>query len=353
VEDSGQAGVLRRKLRPAPVRRVRDAALDAWRRVVPRLALEGIGLELVVAGFQEREMDLHSELALEEGALLLYLAGPYGDPAGLAVVDAALLSGLVEVLTTGRVTSARREPRRATAVDAALARHVLDGWLEGVAEARGDGRWLPWATSRPTCARRSSSSRRGHGRKRGWNSTSRGASGRAGLRSTSSRAAGREMPAGGAGGLRPILMPVETDLEAVLARVRVPLGVVSALAPGQLIPLPGVSLRRITLEAPRGKVIAEVHLGQSGGFRAVRVVDPDSPAEPRGPVPGRAPARMMPMDMATDAADGDLLPPLPDLGMPGGGGLPPLPDIEMPGGGGLPPLPDAGMAGGLPPLHDI
>jgi hypothetical protein len=131
-------------------------------------------------------------------------------------------------------------------------------------------------------------------------------------------------------------MPVETDLEAILARVRVPLGVVGALVPGQLIPLPGVSLRRITLEAPRGKVIAEVHLGQSGGFRAVRVVDPAAPPEPRGPGAVRAAPAMMPMTMDADGAD--FLPPLPGIGGPGSAGLPPLPDIGMPGG--LPPLPD-------------
>jgi flagellar motor switch protein FliM len=324
VEDSGQGGVLRRKLRTAPVRRVRDAALDAWRRVVPRLAAEGIGLELVVAGFQEREMDLHAEASLEEGALLLYLVAPDGEPAGLAVADAALLAGLIEVLTTGRVTATRREPRRATAVDAALAGHVIDGWLAGVAEARGDGRWLPVGEPPPDLRAALLKLEEGS-----WTET------RVELDLAGGKRTGRlslyhpatvprQVRASGSDGLRPVLMPVETVLEAVLCRVRVPLGVVTALEPGQLVPLPGVSLRRIALEAPRGRLIAEVHLGQSGGFRAVRVVDPDAPAEPRGQVPAHPP---VPMSMSMAPGNADLLPPLPDLGLPGDGGLPPLPAL--------------------------
>jgi flagellar motor switch protein FliM len=340
VEDSGQGGVLRRKLRPAPARRVRDAALDAWRRTVPRLAAEGIGLELVVAGVQEREMDLHAELSVEEGALLLYLAGPFGNPAGLAVVDPGLLAGLIEVLTNGRVTSARREPRRATAVDAALAGHVIDGWLAGVAEARDDGSWLATGEQPPDLRAALLKLEEGT-----WTETrvelDLGGGKRTGrLTLYHPAGAARHAPAPKAGGLRPILMPVETVLEAVLCRVRVPLGTVTALAPGQLIPLPGVSLRRIALEAPRGRLIAEVHLGQSGGYRAVRVIDPEATeAVPAGA--GRGDGAAMPsarpgaVPMA--AVEQDLLLPRADIGLPAG--LPPLPDIGMPGDTGLPPLP--------------
>jgi flagellar motor switch protein FliM len=342
VEDSGQGGVLRRKLRPAPVRRVRDAALDAWRRTVPRLAAEGIGLELVVAGFQEREMDLHGELSVEEGALLLYLAGPHGDPAGLAVVDPGLLAGLIEVLTTGRVTATRREPRRATAVDAALAGHVIDGWLAGVAEARGDGSWLPVGEQPPELRAALLKLEEGT-----WTET-RVEFDLAGGRRTGRLSlflpagAARHAPAARPGGLRPVLMPVETELEAVLCRVRVPLGTVTALAPGQLIPLPGVSLRRIALEAPRGRLIAEVHLGQSGGFRAVRVIDPAADdAAPAGTGRGSdaATPSTRPGAMPMAALDPDILPPLPDIGLPGSGGIPPFPDAGVPGEGRLPPLP--------------
>jgi flagellar motor switch protein FliM len=342
VQDSGQGGVLRRKLRPAPARRVHDAALDAWRRTVPRLAAEGIGLELVVAGFQEREMDLHAELTVEEGALLLYLAGPYEDPAGLAVLDPALLAGLIEVLTTGRVTATRREPRRATAVDAALAGHVVDGWLAGVAEARGDGTWLPVGEQPPDL--RAALLKLAEGT---WTETrvefDLGGGKRTGrLRLYQPADAARHAPSATPGGLRPILMPLETELEAVLCRVRVPLGTVTALAPGQLIPLPGVSLRRIALEAPRGRLIAEVHLGQSGGYRAVRVIDPDATeAAPTGAGRGGGAAtptaRTGALPMA--AMDPGLLAPLADLGVPAGGGLPPLPGVAMPSEGDLPPLP--------------
>lgn len=331
MEDSGQNGLLRRKLRPVTVRRVRDAALDAWRRTVPRLAAESIGLELVVTGFEERQIDLHADLSVEEGALLLYLAGPHGDPAGLAVVDAGLLAGLIEVQTTGQVSATRREPRHATAVDAALARHVLDDWLAGVAEARGDARWLPLGDQPPDL--RAALLRLEEG---AWTETRIAfdlaggkRSGRLSLHHPAARA--QQEPDPSVGGLRPVLMPVQTVLEAVLCRVRVPLGVVTALAPGHVIPLTGVSLRRIRLEAPRGRFIAEVHLGQSGGYRAVRVIDPDSADPATRGAGGTNPATVMrptgPGALPTAALDPDLPPPLPRTGLPDGGGFPPLPGL--------------------------
>jgi flagellar motor switch protein FliM len=274
-----------------------------------------------VAGFQEREMDLHGELSVQEGSLLLFFAGAAGQPpAGLAVIDPALLAGLIEVLTTGSVTSARREPRRATAVDAALAGHVLEVWLAGIAETRGDGQWLAISGLVPDL--RSALLKLEEGR---WIETrvdldlaSGKRTGRLSL--YQAPASGSDVRTGGSEALRSVVLPVRTTLEAVLCRVRVPLGTIAALEPGQLVPLPGVSVRRIRLEAPRGSLIAEVHLGQSGGFRAIRIVDPSASEEPLRSHPGG-----MPMPTAPDPAD--LLPPLPDIGPMTDGGLPPLPDL--------------------------
>lgn len=283
MAESAQIGILRRKARPARTRPPQGGAADAWRRVLPRAAADGLGLELSVAGVAEREVDLHRDLAAEEGALLLMLVEA-GLPTGLAVLDEGLLAALIEVQTTGRVFSGRREPRPPTAVDAALARPAIDDWLAGVAEARGQGLW-PRAGAAPPDLR-AALLKLEEGR---WVET------RVDLDLGGGRRTGRlrlflpiraPAPASAeAGSLAAAVLPVETSLEAVLARIRVPLGTVVALEPGQLLPLPGVSLRRIRLEAPLGRPVATVHLGQSRGFRAVRILaggagEPQSFASP-------------------------------------------------------------------------
>jgi flagellar motor switch protein FliM len=276
VSDSPQIDILRRKARPAQTRRVRDGAGDVWRRVLPRAAADGMGLELAVSRFEERSLDLHEELSVEEGALLLLLVEDGGSPAGLAVLDPSLLVGLIEMQTTGRVSSGRRDPRRPTAVDAALARHALDGWLSGVADARGEARWLTGA-SVPDL--RTALLKLEEGR---WTET------RVDLDLCSGKRSGRlqlfrPVPVAAVThpaepeGLQAVLLPVETRLEAVLCRVRIPLGTVVSLSPGELVPLQGVSLRSIRLEAPVGRLVAQVHLGQSRGYRAVRILRDGAP----------------------------------------------------------------------------
>jgi hypothetical protein len=101
------------------------------------------------------------------------------------------------------------------------------------------------------------------------------------------------------------------------------------------VPLPGVSVRRIALEAPLGRPLAQVHLGQSRGFRAVRILPPDAtddPAFAHRPAPR--------------PAGDDLLSHLAQVApAPSGHGLPPLPGVD------LPPPPQSGLPDlGLPPL---
>jgi flagellar motor switch protein FliM len=349
VTDSAQVGILRRKARPPQARRVRDGASDLWRRLLPRLATDALGLELTVAGVSEQGMDLHAELEAGEGALLLLLEGAYGEPGGLAVVDAALMTALIEVQTTGRVTAARREPRVPTAVDAALVRHALDGWFAGLTEA-GEGQSWPLILG-PVPDLRAALLKLEEGR---WTETrvdldlgGGKREGRLSLYLPLPQEVRRDDPAA----LRTVVLPVETVLDAVVCRIRVPLQTVLSLAPGQLVPLPGVSVRRIGLEAPLGRVVAQVHLGQSRGFRAVRILPPDSEdtqAPRRLEAPMDGPGILPDLAEAPFASPGRPVAGLPDIGLPDPGrpdpGLPEpgLPDLGSPGGDlpslGLPPL---------------
>jgi flagellar motor switch protein FliM len=311
--------------RKTPASRPRGGAGDIWRRVLPRLAADGIGLELTVAGVMEQTVDLHAELAPGDGALLLFLTDAFGGPGGLAVIDAALVAALVEVQTTGRVTSSRREPRPATAVDAALVRHALDAWLSGLADAGGEMSAPSVHGQAPDV--RAALLRLEEGR---WTETQVDLdlgggrrSGRLTLYVPLPREARQDDPAT----LREVVLPVETVMDAVLCRVRLPLRSVLSLAPGQTVPLPGVSVRRITLEAPLGRAVAQVHLGQSRGFRAVRILPSEAGDE------GTATSRSAPRPSGEDL--------LPDL----------APGAPGPESAGLPPLPPAGLPDlGPPPL---
>jgi flagellar motor switch protein FliM len=333
VSDSPQIAILRRKAKQAPVRRPRDGAGEVWRRVLPRLAADGIGLELTVAGVTEQTVDLHAELASDDGALLLFLTDAYGAPGGLAVADAPLVTALVEVQTTGRVTSARRDPRRPTAVDAALVRHALDGWLAGLADARGEVTAPSVLGQAPDV--RAALLKLEEGR---WTEThvdlDLGGGKRAG-RLTLYLPIAQEARPDDPAALHDMVRPVETVMEAVLCRLRLPLRSVLTLAPGQVVPLPGVSVRRIALEAPLGRPLAQVHLGQSRGFRAVRILPPDATDDP-GLAHRPAPR----------PAGDDLLSHLAQVApAPSGHGLPPLPGVD------LPPPPQSGLPDlGLPPL---
>jgi flagellar motor switch protein FliM len=330
VSDSPQIGILRRKAKQAPVRRPRDGAGEVWRRVLPRLAADGFGLELTVAGFTEQTVDLHAELAPEDGALLLFLTDAYGGPGGLAVADAPLVTALVEVQTTGRVTSARRDPRRPTAVDAALVRHALDGWLAGLANARGEATAPSVYGQAPDV--RAALLKLEEGR---WTETQvdldLGGGKRAGRLTMYIPLPQEARRDAAPTGLRDVVLPVETVMDAVLCRVRLPLQSVMTFAPGQVIPLQGVSVRRIALEAPMGRPLAQVHLGQSRGFRAVRILPPDAGNE--APAAHRSAPRPSGEDLFPH-----LAPRASDLATPG---LPPLPTADLP-----PLLPDIG----LPPI---
>jgi flagellar motor switch protein FliM len=325
LADPGKVSILQRKTRAAQGRRARGGVGDIWRRLLPRVAADRLGLELTVSEIEEREVDLAAALADVPGeALLLSLVDDW-TPTGVAILDAGLLAGLIEIQTTGSVTTMRRDPRRPTVVDVALVGHVIDDWTGAVAAAQPDVAPFPRAgdafaeVRAAILALPEGSCRETRlvldlgGGKRVGKLTLLTVAGAAPAR------AGADPDA-----LRDIILPIEAPLEAVLCRVKLPLARAMSLSPGDLVPLPNVSVRRISLEAPLGTAIAPAHLGQSRGFRAVRILDPaiEATANPAPPPPSPLP-----------------MPPAPPLG--GTSGLPDLPD--------LPPIAD-GFPAGLPPL---
>lgn len=321
MPETTQRSVLERKLQAAAAQRPRADGAEVWRRVLPRIAEDMLGLELGVVAVEVQETTLAAALGSAGDGDLLIGLGSSGAPSGLAIVDGAVRVSLIEIQTTGRVSSSGFEPRAGTAADFALLSHVLDGWNAALAAASPEG-----GTS-PQCIRFFPDARAvmlglddgaftetrleldfGGGRRKGV------------LRLV--------LPKGGASSargpdlvaLKATLLPLPTEIDAVLCRVQVPLSRVLGLAAGDVVELGSASVRRITLEAPLGHVVSLAHLGQSRGFRAAKVRDranddareageEEFPVVPQGapPIPSLEP---------------------PDLPAPGGvDDLPALPEI--------------------------
>lgn len=154
------------------------------------------------------------------------------------------------------------------------------------------------------------------------------------------------------------VLKAPAELTAVLHRTRRTLKEVAALEPGNVIPLHGVTVDSIVLEAVGRKQAASGRLGQVNGMRAIRLTDGEGKAATLRdaavgvagsgsalPTPG-GPEEMHMPEMP-QVAEG--LPDLPD--MPEIPDIPDFPDLpDMPGGDGLPGL---GADDGLPELPDL
>lgn len=139
------------------------------------------------------------------------------------------------------------------------------------------------------------------------------------------------------------VLQLEADLNIVLCKMRLPLGVLETLQPGQSIQLPPNAFPSVSVTGVDGRIIGKGEVGQIDGQRAVKVPRPPSYAA-------------MPMRRASDAEGLDL-PEVEGLDRrsngagASSGGLPDFPTGDLPAllPGDLPDLP----ANDLPDLPDI
>ena len=268
-----------------------DLAARAWTLAVARAARDELGLpvDLRDVAVERRVLAEVAEL-LPAPALIAVLDEGKGRATGFAVLDAALTAGMVEALTTGRV-SAAGEARRPTRTDAAMLAPVLDRALAGF-ETALDGV-------------------AGHETMRGYRFAAL-AEGARSLLLMLDEGPYRLLRARGVlgGGVRDgtlmlglpdrmtptparIAPPVQDDdfaadmaaqvvqaavrLDAVLLRLSLPLGTVLQLQVGQEIALIQADIARIGLEGLDGRRVATGLLGQQGGLRAIRIAGEDFP----------------------------------------------------------------------------
>ena len=253
-------------------------------------------LPMVVTTVEQVEI---SQTALRpefsDGGLLVLLDGPKG-ARGAVRLDDAMLSALIEVQTTGRVTGRPPGGRAVTRTDAAIAAPLIDATLERVGAQLCEETPDHWATGYRFGVMMEDA--------RGMSLALSAAAFHV-FRMTVELGEGAfpasivfllPIPvappprAAGPGEdkvqrtLEQSAMNAPVCLDAVLARVTVPLTQLCGLAPGDVLPFQMDRPLQIRLETSQKHVVALGRLGQMNGMRAVRLTpggdSAGSPARP-------------------------------------------------------------------------
>lgn len=318
----------------------------ALRLTTPKVADNLFGLPLAVIGVTERRVTQSEAWALfSDETLLILLDGP-GGIVGAAALDSDLVGALIQQQTTGQVGPAKEQVRAMTRTDAAMIAPLLDAILERSSAlleteaerlvmqgfkfgARAeDSRMLGLALDASVF----------HVFKLSLD-VDRGTR-QADLilclpvqeiHTPASKQDEENDPIDA--GLDKIIMTVPTELTAVLCKLRLPLSELGQFKPGDIIPVAASAIGKTGLHGQTGRKISQGKLGQSGGYRAVRLsaagAAPKALAEVEGERTLAQPARdEIAMTVDTPPEPMQALPDLPPLDFDNAD-LPPL-DFDTP-----------------------
>lgn len=262
----------------------------SWRLSLARAARDRAHLPLEVAWLSLDRLSLSELLELPpDRALIAVLEGP-GEGLGILVLSAAVLAGIIEIQTIGRVTDLPPAQRRPTRTDAALVAGMIDAALAGLEEELRDEADLAWAggfryasfleDARPLGLLLEDGPYRvlragvglALGAKTGEVILALPAEGR-GQRPVPRRPEGEAAEAGPAFtlALGEQVLAAGARIDAQLGRLVLPLAEVMGLRPGQVLALPQAAIDRISVEGIDGRHLALAKLGQTRGMRAIRL----------------------------------------------------------------------------------
>ncbi|MBC7737020.1 MAG: FliM/FliN family flagellar motor switch protein [Candidatus Saccharibacteria bacterium] len=224
-------------------------------------------------------------------ALIAVLDGP-GEGLGIIALDPQIMAGFIEAQTIGKVKSTEIVARKTTRTDAAMVAGVIDAALQGLELALADEADLIWAGGFRYASFLDDPRQLGL--------LMEDVSYKV-LRAEVDLAGGARkgevmlaLPADGRGASAPAKIddPLAPDtthsfmhdlservngaqcrIEAVLARLTLPLAQVMHLTEGMVLALPDASLTQISLEGFDGRRVGEGKLGQNRGMRAVRLTE--------------------------------------------------------------------------------
>ncbi|MGZ9810081.1 FliM/FliN family flagellar motor switch protein [Pseudoroseicyclus sp. H15] len=248
-----------------------------------RAAEAAMDLKLVVLGVGEERMELEPALqALGEDWLLIGLCGADGMICGLAGLDGELRAAVVELQTTGNLRAKPADPRPITSTDAALAMPLVDALIGDLVDTAGGTQLEGWADGMG-CLRRLSGADAARLvlpeelYRLARLTLDLGGEGRQGAlflmlpADGPSQAEDGQAEDGWNATLRSAVLSAPATLTAVLHRFELPYAGIEAFEVGQVLPLPGVTVRSVRLECANGQVQAHGRLGQASGLRAVRI----------------------------------------------------------------------------------
>ena len=312
----------------------------ALRLSLAKVAERLYGLALAVGMVEQTDLSQSGiQGAVGDGGLLIVLDGAAGARAAVRL-DPGFVTALIEIQVIGSLRPGPPPERGFTRTDAAMVQPLLDGVLDGIDQElrigqdayrpRGfrygdmmeDARTLALALPEPEYDCFNVSLDIGEGARAGIMTLI--------LPRRPEPVAAPGNPPEPAGqhdvSLARQVMDAPAVLDAVVARLRLPLHRICALDPGMSLPLGMGCLDKTRLIAAGGHVVGEAQLGQMNGLRAVRLMqeedgadtaatpDPGDDRGADGAVPHRSGGdrRMAPQTRPPEAAPGETLPAFPD-----------------------------------------
>lgn len=282
--------LIRRKIdqaRPAEAEGA-PGADRGWRLALARAARDAMGLEVEFRSLAISRQSLAEVLELApDRALLALLDGPLGG-LGVMMLDPVVTATLIEMQTLGRLTAQLPAARKASRIDAAMVAGVIDRALAGLDHALADEADLIWAggfryasyleDARPLGLMLEDEAYRVLSAEVGLGGTARigrvtlvlPAEGRGDRPALLPDDCGSEAPQFTAA-LNAMVLQADCRLDAVIARLTLPLRQVMALAEGEMLVLPSASVEAVSLDTIEGQKIAAARLGQQRGMRAVKL----------------------------------------------------------------------------------
>ncbi len=304
----GQIGVIRRKVLAGQAAMAEGGAAAeggpgadrGWRLALARAARDALKLPLEVTGMTLARNSLAELLEQPPDlALVIVLEGPQ-DGLGLLVIAPQVLAGMIEMLTIGKVAAGPPVARKPTRTDAAMVAQMIDLALVGLETGLAQEADLIWAGGfryasflddpRPLGLLLEDISYRvmkaevalANGSRTGMVLLALPAEGRGAVAHLQTRPS-QDAAAGPtfAAALAEQVAGADCSLDAVLARLSMPLAAVLGLRVGAVLGLARAGLDQISFEGIDGRKVAEGKLGQNRGMRAIRL----TPAPARAAVP--------------------------------------------------------------------
>jgi flagellar motor switch protein FliM len=285
-----------------------------WRLALARAARETMGLDLDVRSIAIARAGLAEILDVApDHALVVLLDGPQGG-LGVLMLSPSVTAGFIEMQALGRLQKQTAPLRKPTRIDAAMVAGVIDRALSGLDEAlageadrvwAGGFRYASWLEDvRPLGLMLEEDAYRLLTAEVALADSGRTGrvllvlpdEGRGTPPARPSADAERVAPPFGAA-LSAQVMQCDCRLDAVVGRIKLSIGQIMAMTPGEVLKLTAAAIDNVALETLDGRRVARARLGQNQGMRAIKILSTDQ--VPRTTAPSTPPS---PAD-APDTAD--------------------------------------------------